>query len=71
MVATNVDHLGALSQRPDLRLLQVLQVVVVSRAQEGAERPVMSGYDNTALARAHLLVDAVLGPQANGADGVL
>lgn len=71
MVTTDVDHLGALSQRPDLGLLQVLQVVVVRGAQEGAERPVVAGDDNTALARADLLVNAVLDPQADGTDGVL
>lgn len=49
----------------------MLQVIVVRRAQERAERPVMPRDDNTALPCAHLLVDAVLGPQADDAYGVL
>lgn len=71
VVTTDVDHLGALGQRPDLGLLQMLQVIVVRGAEEGAERPVVAGDDNTALAGADLLVDAVLDPQADSTDGVL
>lgn len=71
VVATNIEDLGALSERPDLGLLQVLKVIVVRGAQGGAHRPVVAGDDNTAATGRHLLVDAVLNPQADGADGIL
>jgi hypothetical protein len=71
VVATNVEHLGALSQSPDVGPLQVLEVVVVRRTERRAERAVVASDDDGAPAGRHLGVDPVLDTQADGADGVL
>ena len=71
VIAANVVNLGLLHQLPDLGLLQVLEVVVVRRAELGAHASVVAGDDDTAAAGGHLGVDAVLDAQADLLDGVL
>ena len=71
MVAADVDDLGALSERPDLGLLQVLEVIVVRGIERGAQRPVVAGDDNTAPPSGHLGVNAVLDTEADVADGIV
>lgn len=71
MVATDIDDLGALGERPDLGLLQVLQVIVVRGIERGAQRPVVAGDDNTAPPSGHLGVNAVLDTEADVADSIV
>jgi len=71
VVAANVVNLGVLDKRPDLRLLEVLKVIVVSSAQLGAHAAVVAGDDNAATACLHLGVDTVLDTQAGLLDGVV
>lgn len=71
MVATDIDDLGALSERPDLGLLQMLEVVVVRGVERGAERPVVAGDDDTTPSSGNLGVNAVLDAEADIADSVV
>lgn len=71
MEATDVVDLGVLNQAPDLRLLQVIEVVVVGGTQVGAEGSVVAGDDGAAAASLLLGVDAILDSQASGLDGIV
>lgn len=64
MVTANVVELGVLNQRPDIRALQVLEVIVVGSAQLGAHAAVVARDDDAAAAGGHLGVDAVLDAEA-------
>lgn len=61
MVTTNVVNLGLLDQRPDVRLLQVLRLVLVSSGKVGAHAAVVASDDDTALAGGLDIIDTVLG----------
>ena len=61
MVTTNVVNLSLLDQRPDLRLLQVLRLVLVSSRKVGAHAAVVASDDDTALAGGLDIIDTVLG----------
>ena len=61
MVSTNVVDLSLLDQRPDLRLLQVLGLVLVSGSKVSAHAAVVAGDDDTALAGGLNIVDTVFG----------
>ncbi len=63
MVAANIVGLGVLDERPDIRALQVLQVIVVGSAQLGAHAAVVAGDDDGATAGGLLGVDAILDTQ--------
>lgn len=71
MVTADIVDLGALDEAPDLGLLQVVQAVVVSGAQVGAETPVMAGDDDAAAAGGLGGLDTVLDAEAGLLDGVL
>lgn len=71
VVATNVKHLCVLNQTPDLRLLQVVKVVVVGSAQVGAQAAVMASDHDTTSAGLVLLVDSVLNTEASRLDGIV
>ena len=70
MIATDIVDLGVLDEGPDVRALQVLQVVVVGGAQLGAHAAVMAGDDHAATARGDLGVDTVLDAQTGLLAGV-
>lgn len=61
VVSTNVVDLSLLDQRPDLRLLQVLGLVLVSGSKVSAHAAVVAGDDDTALAGRLDIVDTVFG----------
>ncbi|KAJ6446362.1 telomerase activating protein Est1 [Purpureocillium lavendulum] len=69
--ATNVVDLGVLDELPDLRLLQVVDVIVVGSAQVGAQAAVVAGDDDAAAASLLLGVDAVLDAQTSGLDSIV
>lgn len=71
MVATNVVHLGILNEAPDLRLLQVVEVVVVRSTEISTQTSVVAGNDNAAAAGLLLRVDTVLDAEASGRDSVV
>lgn len=71
MVATDVVDLCVLDETPDLRLLQVLDLVVVGSGQVGAHAAVVAGNDNTATASGVLLIVAVLNAKADLLDRLL
>jgi hypothetical protein len=70
VVTTDIVHLSILNQLPNVRALQVFQVVVVRGAQLGAHAAVVAGDDNAAAAGGNLGVDAVLDAQAGLLAGV-
>lgn len=59
MVTTNIVELGLLNERPDVRLLEMLNLVLVSGSKVGAHAAVVAGDDDTALASGLDIVDAV------------
>jgi len=59
VVSTNVVDLSLLDQIPDLRLLQVLGLVLISGSKVGAHAAVMASDDDTALAGGLNIVDTV------------
>lgn len=69
--AADVVDLGVLNQAPDLGLLQVVEAVVVGRAQIRAQAAVVARDDDAAAARLLLGVDAVLDAQARRLDGIV
>lgn len=71
MVASNVVNLGVLNEAPDLGLLQVVKVVVVSGTEISAETAVVAGDDNTTATSGLLLVDTVLDTETGGLDGIV
>ena len=71
VVAADVVGLGVLDEAPDLRLLQMLEVVVVGGAKVGAETPVVTGDDNAATTGLFLGIDAVLDAETGGLNGIV
>lgn len=71
VVSTNVVNLSLLNQIPDLRLLQVLGLVLVSGSKVGAHAAVVAGDDDTALAGGLYIVDTVFGADTGLAASVL
>lgn len=71
MVASNVVNLSVLNEAPDLGLLQVVEVVVVSGTEISAETAVVAGDDNTTATGGLLLVDTVLDTETGGLDGIM
>ena len=69
VVAANIVGLGVLDERPDIRALQVLQVIVVGSAQLGAHAAVVASDDDGATAGGLLGVDAILDAQTGLPDG--
>ena len=61
MVTTDIVNLSLLDQRPDLGLLQVLNLVLIRGSQMRAHAAVVTGDDDTALARGLGLIYTVLG----------
>lgn len=61
VVTTDVVELGLLDQRPDLGLLEVLELVLVGGSEVGAHAAVVASDDNTTLTSGLGLIDAVLG----------
>lgn len=61
METTNVVELGLLNERPDVRLLQVLDLVLVGGSKVGAHAAVVAGDDDTALAGGLGIIDTVFG----------
>lgn len=61
VVATDVVDLGLLDQRPDLGLLEVLNLVLVGSSKVGAHAAVVASDDNTTLTGGLSLIDTVLG----------
>lgn len=59
VVTTNVVNLGLLNQRPDVGLLQVLGLVLVSRSKVSAHAAVVAGDDDTTFAGGLDFVDTV------------
>lgn len=59
VVTTNVVELGLLNERPDVRLLEMLDFVLVSGSKMSAHAAVVAGDDDTALASGLDIVDAV------------
>ncbi len=70
VVTANIVGLGVLDEGPDIRALQVLQVVVVGGTQLGAHAAVVAGDDDAATAGGDLGVDAVLDAQTSLPAGV-
>lgn len=71
MVATDIVELCLLNQRPDLRLLQVLDLVLVGSSEVGAHAAVVASDDNTALAGGLSLIDTVLSVDTSLLTGLL
>lgn len=70
MVPADVVSLSVLDKAPDLGLLQMLKIIVVSSTQLGAHAPLVASDDNTATASRLLGVDAVLGAKASRLDSI-
>lgn len=60
VVTTNIVDLSLLNLRPDLRQLQVLELVLVGGSKVGAHAAVVAGNDDTTLAGGLDIVDTVL-----------
>lgn len=71
MVPANVVDISVLNQAPDLRLLQVVQIIVVGCAQICAHTPVVARDDHTAPTGRLRGLDTVLDAQAGLLDGIL
>lgn len=71
VITTNVVHIGVLNELPDLRLLQVVEIVVVGGAEISAQASVVAGNDNTATTSLLVGVDAVLDAKASSVDSIL
>ena len=71
METTNVVELGLLNERPDVRLLQVVDLVLVSRSKVGTHAAVVASDDDTALASGLGIIDAVFGVDAGLSAGLL
>lgn len=61
VVTTDVVDLGLLDQRPDLGLLEVLNLVLVGSSEVGAHAAVVASNDNATLTGGLGLIDTVLG----------
>lgn len=71
MVAPDVVDLGLLDQRPDVRLLQVLDLVLVCGSKVSDHAAVVAGDDDTALASGLDIVDTVFSVDTSLVAGVL
>lgn len=71
VVAADIVDLGVLDKRPNLGLLQVLEVVVVGGTELSAHGAVVASDDNTATAGADLGVDTVLDAEASLLDSIV
>jgi hypothetical protein len=70
VVAADIVRLCALDQRPDIRLLQMLEIIVIRRAEISAHAPVVARNDDSAPTRRLLGIDTVLHPQTGSLDGI-
>jgi hypothetical protein len=68
---TNVVDLGVLNELPDLRLLQVVKVVVVGSTEISAQASVVTSDDGTAAASLLLRVDSVLNTETSSLDSIV
>jgi len=59
VVSTDIVELGLLNERPDVWLLQVVDLVLVRSGKVSAHAAVVASDDHTALAGGLFLVDAV------------
>lgn len=71
VVTADVDGLGLLNQAPDLGLLQVVNLVVVSSGEVGAHATVVTSDDDTATSSWVVSIDAVLNTEAGLLVGLL
>lgn len=71
METTNVVDLGVLNELPDLRLLQVVKVVVVGSTEISAQASVVTGDDGTTAASLLLRVDSVLNTETSSLDSIV
>lgn len=71
MVTADVDGLGVLNQAPDLRSLQVLNLVLVGSGEVGAHAAVVAGDDDTATSSWVVSIDAVLDTETGLLVGLL
>ena len=71
MVSTDVVDLGLLNERPDLGLLQVLDLVLVGSSKVGAHAAVVTSDDNTTLTGGLGFIDTVLGVDTGLLTGLL
>lgn len=71
VVATDVVDLSLLNERPDMGLLQVLNLVLVGSGEVSAHAAVVTGDDDTALAGGLHIVDTVLGVDTSLLAGLL
>lgn len=71
METTNVVDLGVLNELPDLRLLQVINIIMVGSTKVGAETSVVAGDDGTTSAGLLLGVDSVLDSEASLLDSIV
>lgn len=61
VVTTDIVDLGLLDQRPDLGLLEVLNLVLIGSSKVGAHAAVVASDDNTTFTGGLGLIDTVLG----------
>lgn len=71
VVTTHVVDLSLLDERPDVGLLQVVELVLVGSGKVGAHAAVVAGDDDTALAGGLSIVDTVLGVDTSLLAGLL
>ena len=71
METANIVVLGVLDKAPDLGLLKVVKVVVVSGTEVSAETAVVASDDNSATTGRLAGVDAVLNAEAGLLDGIV
>lgn len=71
METTNVVDLGVLNKLPDLRLLQVVKIVVVGSTEISAQASVVAGDDGTTAASLLLRVDSVLDTETSSLDSIV
>jgi hypothetical protein len=71
VVATDIVELGLLNQRPDLGLLQVLDLILIGSSEVGAHTAVVASDDNTALTGGLSLINTVLSVDTSLLAGLL
>jgi hypothetical protein len=67
----DIEELSVLDEAPDLRLLQVLEIVVVGSSKVGAKAAVVASNDDTATASLLLGVDTVLNAETSSLDCIV
>jgi hypothetical protein len=65
VISSDVEHLCLLYELPDLRGLQVLDLIVVCGSQFSDHGAVVAGNDNTASSSWCLVIDVVLNTETN------